>query len=623
MTGLRQKLVLGFGGLLLILLLVSALSITVLARYSGTMQRFLSENYSSVVYGQKMRQAIEQMDNIAEFALWGDPVRTQKDSDQWIRQFSENLKAENKTITLHGEAEAASKLTDLWQEYLKQYPQAFDAAMPETGRREFYRSTLLPLAQQVEDAAQQIIDMNLHNMVDVDGQVRTTATAAQRAMYVLIAAGAVLAIVYIGITGRSILQPLRAVIASAREIEQGNLDLVVQARSKDEIGQLAEAFNSMAAKLREFRRTDRARFERTQRTTQLAVDSLPDAIAIVNLEGDIELANQAAQRLFQLRPGTAIKVSRYTVLDTLYRQASQGLRPVHPHGYESAIQVFDEGGQEKFLLPHALPIVDGDKQLVGVTLVLADVTNLRKLDEMKSGMLSVVSHELKTPLTSIRMAVHLLLEERVGSLTPTQSELLLAAREDSDRLQKIIENLLDIGRMESGRVLMDLHPIPVEQVVSTAVAAVTAAYEDRGVRLIGDVPPETPPVLADQTRLGLVLSNLLTNALRYTAPGGQVRVWAEATEDGMVRLSVCDTGSGIPAQYMGRVFERFFRVPGQSGVSGAGLGLAIAKEIVEAHGGRISVISKEGIGSTFSFTLQHAPEIESEVQHGTDEHSNR
>ena len=293
------------------------------------------------------------MDNVAEFALWGEAVKSQKDGDRWITQFSANLASENKTITLHGEAEAARKLADLWQRYLKQYPQAFDPGIPETSRREFYRSTLLPLAQNVEDAAQQIIDMNLHNMVDVDGQVRTTATAAPRAMYVLIAAGAMLAIVYIGLTSRSILRPLRAVIASAREIEQGNLDLVVQARSRDEIGQLAEAFNSMAAKLREFRRTDRARFERTQRTTQLAVDSLPDAIAIVNPDGEIELANPAAQRLFQLRPGTAINVSRYTVLDSLYRKASQGLRPVHPHGYESAIQVFDEGGQEKFLLPHA------------------------------------------------------------------------------------------------------------------------------------------------------------------------------------------------------------------------------------------------------------------------------
>src|SRR5206468_7509480 len=151
------------------------------------------------------------------------------------------------------------------------------------------------------------------------------------------------------------------------------------------------------------------------------------------------------------RPEAHVSELRAEWLVDLYRATSADLRPVEPHGYESAIQVMDEGGGERFFLPHAVPILDDERALLGVTVVLADVTNLRRLDEMKSGMLSVVSHELKTPLTSIRMAVHLLLEERVGSLNAKQAELLVAARDDSDRLNQIIENLLDMGRIESGR----------------------------------------------------------------------------------------------------------------------------------------------------------------------------
>jgi signal transduction histidine kinase len=224
---------------------------------------------------------------------------------------------------------------------------------------------------------------------------------------------------------------------------------------------------------------------------------------------------------------------------------------------------------------------------------------------MKSGMLSVVSHELKTPLTSIRMGVHLLLEERIGSLTPEQNDILVAVREDSDRLHQIVENLLDMSRLESGRALLDLQAEPVERLISEATESVQAAFSERGVELDVEPSDSLPPVLADRNRISHVFSNLLNNALRYTKPGGHVRVSA-AVDGNAVTFCVEDTGVGIPQKYQSRIFERFFRVPGQPGGSGAGLGLAIAKDIVQAHGGRIAVEGREGHGSKFSFSLQLA-----------------
>jgi signal transduction histidine kinase len=249
--------------------------------------------------------------------------------------------------------------------------------------------------------------------------------------------------------------------------------------------------------------------------------------------------------------------------------------------------------------------VDEDRNLLGVTLLLADVTNLRRIDEMKSGMLSVVSHELKTPLTSIRMAVHLLLEERIGPLTPKQTEILVAARDDSTRLHQIIENLLDMGRMRAGRASMNLAPVQPERMATDAVESVEAAYADKGVRLTVDIPPDLPPVLADVERLEHVFANLLGNALKYTPAGGEVTVSAAPAEED-VQFGVADTGPGIAREHLPRLFERFYRVPGQPGASGVGLGLAIAKDIVEAHGGRIWVESEPGEGARFSFTVRRA-----------------
>ena len=623
MLGLRQKLLFGFGGLLAILLLVSALGVAVLTQYRGALDKFYYENWRSVEYGQNMVEALDRLGEAAApiSGVNGEPNTAALSAARAasigpIARFDQNCKDEDGNITLPGEKEIAQDLTIAWSgkdlsgsnstddNYKAAYLKLLDSGTTGPARAAAYEA-VKRLAPKVRAGAQNVVKLNFDNMQPINGRAKEMADSATRLMVLLAVMGVGLAVLFTIVVGRAILQPLATLTKSFREIEQGNLDLVVQVKSRDELHQLAEAFNSMAAKLREFRRTDRAKLVRTQRTTQLAVNSLPDAIAIVNPEGVIELSNQTAQRLFQLEPEKKISDSRDHRLNELYREVVREGRSREPRGYDSAIEVYDSEGQLKYFLPHAIPITDVDKHLLGVTLVLAEVTNLRRLDEMKSGLISVVSHELKTPLTSIRMAAHLLLEERVGPLTAKQTELLVAARDDADRLQKIIEDLLDMGRLESGRVELDLRSEPAERLVSDAMTPLEPSFHDRGIELEMDVPMETPPVLADPARIDHVFSNLLTNALKFTSPGGRVRISVEV-EEKFVRFVVDDTGIGIPTEYLGRIFERFFRVPRENQPGGAGLGLAIAKEIVEAHGGHIAVQSQDGGGSRFSFTLARA-----------------
>ncbi|HVT89762.1 MAG TPA: ATP-binding protein [Tepidisphaeraceae bacterium] len=602
MFGLRQKLSLGFGGLLAILLLVSALSLVVLNRYSSALQTFLYENYRSVDYGQQIKDSVDQLDAAARNAMAG---RVGSDSAiQAARDSLEaNLKNEAGNITLHPrEDQLVAELIDTWDQYKPVFESVTNPSTNMTDREQAFEH-LHKLSAKVKASAGEVIKINLDNIIVGDGQIQQSANTARTMMYAMTAAGVILAVLFIMILGRTMLRPLQSLTKSVREIEKGNLDLVVQVRSKDEVGQLAEAFNSMTAKLREFRRTDRAKLVRTQRTTQLSVNSLPDGIAIVGPDGKVELANDAAQKLFGLRPDMRLSSVNTKALADLYRKAVTERRTIQARGYDSAIQIFN--GQERFYLPTAVPIIDEEGNLAGVTLVLADVTNLRKLDEMKSGMLSVVSHELKTPLTSIRMATHLLLEEKVGSLNPKQQELLIAAREDADRLYQIIENLLDMGRIESGRGLIETRRMRADALIAKAISDVSAAYRDKGVTLESDVADDTPDVLADPERINHVFSNLLNNALAHTPAGGRVRVSA-GTDDTNVQFAVEDTGEGIPNEHLGRIFERFYRIPSRSAPGGAGLGLAIAKDIVEAHGGTISVQSVIGDGSRFGFMLPSA-----------------
>ena len=618
MFGLRQKLAFGFGGLLATLLLVSGVGIVVLAQYQTALDRFFSENWRSVEYGQRMIDAVARLDEIAgtlgDHPSDADRAKAALAAAGPLAAADANCAAEDHNITLDGEPQIAAALTLAWSGqsldgravtadcYQAAYQRLLRAPSPGVSPE------LRRLSAAVRAQAQVVVDLNLANMRPVNGRAREMARRATLLMVIASVAGVALAVGFTLLVARSILRPLATVIRSIREIEQGNLDLVVQVKTHDEFHQLAEAFNSMAAKLREYRRTNRAKLIRTQQTTQLAVNSLTDAVAVTAPDGTIELSNDAAQRLFRLAPGADLAgVGDRRLLD-VYREVVATGRPSKPRGYESAVEVYDAGGQLRFFLPHAVPICDGDTRPLGVTLVLADVTNLRRLDEMKSGLLSVVSHELKTPLTSIRMAVHLLLEERVGPLTPKQAELMTAAREDSDRLDQIIAGLLDMGRMESGHADLAVRPARPDRLVGDAVGALAATFGDKNVAVETDVPVDLPAVLVDPSRIGHVFTNLLTNAAKFTDAGGRVRVSAAADGGDRVRFTVADTGVGIPAEHLPRVFDRFFRVPGGPAAAGAGLGLAIAREIVHAHGGDVDVASDVGRGTRFSFTLRRAAE---------------
>jgi len=602
---LKTKLLLSSCGPLLVLLVVGLISIRTITESSKTLDRIFRENYNSVAACLSMQQAIHQIDRSAEAYLWESGAERTK-IDSTALKFSRYLKFQRGNANVPGERELTDKLVESWDTYRSELETFLQ--MPETGaaRREFFRTRLLPNADAVLDAAQQIIDINLNNMISADGQVRHQAAETNRDVIVLVLAGTILAMIFVIVIGPSVLRPISNLTRSVKEIQQGNLDLVVKARSGDEIGQLAEAFNEMTSTLRELRRTNRARLIRTQKATLSALNSLSDAVVICNPQGDIELSNETAQHLFALGAGATVQSVENPNIGELFERARREMRPIRLKTYDSAIQVFKDG-EEHFFLPEAVPILDEERRLIGVTLILSDVTKLRKLDEVKSGLISMVSHELKTPLTSIRLAAHVLLNEKLGPLSPKQTELVMAAKEDSDRLYRIIENLLDISRLESGHSTVEMVPVSPDQILFSVVEEMRPSFVDRGVSLMLDLPGDIPQVLADRLRLEIVFTNLLSNGLKFTPPGGEVKISAHL-DNGAVRFTVEDTGSGIPEEYLPHIFEKFFRVPGRSQQTTTGLGLAIVKEIVEAHGSKVEVSSSPGKGTKFSFKLNAAAE---------------
>jgi len=606
MFSIRQKLFLGFGGLLAIVAVIGALTIVQIRHLGEAIDVILRENYQSVVACQEMKESLERIDSGVLFTFLGAEAEGRSQIEASMQGFAKALDVEMGNITLAGEGERSHRIRDLYHEYAQIIPIITDSSRPLEVRRADYFSKLLPLFGQIKDLAQEILEMNQANMSEANDAARTQANSAQRRMTVAILSCAAVAILFSILTQRWILDPIRRLTESTNEIRGGNLELVLETASRDEIGQLSDAFNAMAEGLRHIRRSERRDLMRTRKATSEVFKALPAAIAVLDLEERVEVSTEPAEKFFGLKPGVRVRDLGYEWLTSMVRRAHDEGRVVENPGRDTSIQVFRDN-REYFFAPTVVPIPaeSGRDEISGTAVILRDVTQVREQQELKRSAVTTVSHQLRNPLTSIRMSIHLLLEGTIGPLNEKQTELLLAARDESERLTGIVEELLDLDRMESGKTLLDLERLSPHALIQDSLEPILAESRDKGIAVVNAVPDNLPEVLGDAKRLQHVLANLLSNALRFTSPGGTISISAEA-DPGQVCFTVTDTGSGIPPEHVNRVFEPFYRVPGQGQPAGIGLGLAIAREIVKAHGGSVGVTSQPGKGSAFRFTLPQA-----------------
>jgi signal transduction histidine kinase len=404
---------------------------------------------------------------------------------------------------------------------------------------------------------------------------------------------------------RSIVQPVQNLTESARQLGEGNLDQHVPVQSGDEVGKLAEAFNKMAAKLRAYRQSTTEQILLAQQTTESALRAFPDPIFVFSAEKEIQLQNAAADDFVQHLGGNVLLLKP---LSSYVEESLKGAADFQPTSFDKAIPV-NAGAGEKFYMPRVLTMKRESGAVRGVVLALQDVTRFRVADDVKTNLIATVSHELKTPLTSMQMAVYLLLEEKVGPLNPKQVELLLAARANTDRLFEMVEDLLDLARFEGGAGLIEKKPLSCRELVEEVAARERELVTSRGFHLEVKMEPDLPSVSVSRPRIDQVFSNFFSNAVKHSPPGGTITLGARRDGAQTVRFSVRDEGPGIPAQLHRRIFDKFFRISETSGDEGAGLGLSIAREIVLAHRGAIGLESEPSKGSEFFFTLPAAASI--------------
>lgn len=440
----------------------------------------------------------------------------------------------------------------------------------------------------------------LDNINDIERQAR------ERALLIAGLLGLVgLAVLIIGfVTAQAIArrfgEPIEALAKAADNIGQGNFDVTLPISSAMELNQLTRRFGIMAQALREHQATNVDELLAGQQRLQAVLDSIDDGLLMIDRQGHLEHLNPVAQRQLgwdsdRLGQGLGTALERPELDEQLQLVLRGGMLERAPEDLSVEVD-----GESRLLTYSLTPVSHTQGHILGAVMVLHDVTEQRAFERVRSEFVLRASHELRTPVTGMHMAFGLFRERARFAPDSREADLLDTVNEEMQRLMQLINDLLNFSRYQNGLQKLTLAPCSIEALLEQARLRFATSAEEKEINLLVEVQGPLPRLQADQPQLERVLDNLLDNALRHTGSGGRIRLHARRHGDRVI-ISVEDNGEGIAYGQQGRIFEPFVQVGRKKG--GAGLGLALCKEIVQLHGGRMGVYSRPGQGTQFYMTL--------------------
>ena len=604
---LRWRLTLGLLATLIILLTVGIYGVWLFNDLGRAVDKVMRNNYDSIRACHSMRVATARVNTFYSHGIdrpslpydQTEPLdRTEKEFVAAIPILERNAKAPQ-------EKELVSKLKQATTDYISVYRETFrqyfghDAAIHDSWAK------IPELTLNITNLSETILRINEKQMLQANHEARRKAAESIRLLLIAMVSSIIVFIFTYARLGRSLIDPIRRLTHSIRDLRSREFEQLLPVQSRDELGELTSEFNHMAQELRSFyRETDRKLIELNQ-VIRALLTTLPYPLFILDEHDRISRVNPAAETLMtNLGVGDDLppQVKRQLVdarVGTDYRidDLKQAL-------------LFRINEQEAYFLPRIFPVVLEDGTFAGRAVMLVDVTRFRWLDEVKTDLLATLSHEIKTPLTGIRLVLHLLLEQRTGKLSSSQEELVVTGCDECERLLKTLKSILDLARMESGQHQLDLAPVAPGQLVQDAYHHFLEFFEQSTLRLELAIAPDLPEVSVDSTRVSLVLTNFLSNALKYSFPGTEVELRAHQINEHFVRFSVINSGPGLSDLEQAKVFDKFYRSDNQSIREGVGLGLSIARQIVQAHDGRIGVKSELNALTEFFCDLPVALRVE-------------
>jgi two-component system, NtrC family, sensor histidine kinase KinB len=572
---IKTKLILGIGLLFSMILLLSTVGIRNINALKGDTENILSANYNTLEFSTAMLAAL-------------DEIQIGKDG---FTLFEKNLNSQKQNITERGEGRATGQLS-IHFALLKAKPQ--DPKVHLLIRKDI----------------SEIMRLNMEAIQRKSEVAKTTARSAN--MWIVVSSTLCFLFgmtLFVNLPG-NIANPVKELTNSIREIAAKNYSQRVYYRGKNEFGELADSFNTMAEKLEEYNNSNLSKILVEKMRIETLINNMTEPVIGLDENQTVLFINNEALKISGLTAPEIIGKAAQDVALTndLVRSLVEDLaQPGRMGNHPSVPLKIYADNKESYFEKEVVNITitpTGEKQerLIGHVIVLKNITPFKELDFAKTNFIATVSHELKTPISSIKMSLQLLESQNIGIMNPEQRQLLESIKDDSNRLLKITGELLNMSQVETGNIQLNIQQANPIQILDYALEAVKVQAEQKQIELVVRKDDELPDVKADSEKTAWVLINFLTNAIRYSQQSGQIEIRME-TRGNAVQFSVRDEGKGIDSRYRGKIFNRYFQVPG-SAKTGTGLGLAISKEFIEAQGGHIGVNSEIGMGSTFFFELE-------------------
>ncbi len=600
------------GSLLVVVTIASATwSGMMFALLGGVIDETLRASEALLERAVTVTSGLEREDDALLLALAGQPELAARTLAAERRRVDAAYATLSETLRNADDRAIAESLADNIAAYRMHGDRLMDMAGEDDAQtHEYYHQNVNPaLRRAVADGAHLREDA-FRAMQETGVAARDGARRATRIVAGIAAAALLLSMLAALYLARTVLRPIRDLTESATALRHGDFEQRVPAGADDELGRLADEFNRMADSIAAFRRSNLGKVMRANDMLEATLRALPDAVIVVGPDGSVQSMNPTAKRLCsgsgEFESGTPITglplPANVTdnVCDALADRAATA-----PDVSEAFPITVD--GSVRMMQPLLAPLPPLGSGPQGTLLVLHDVTDFLRLDALRADHIGVTSHELKTPLTTLRLNM-LLLAEHADNLEPRQRAILATAAQGCEELSSKVERLLDLSRIEAGQLRLSMERLDLHAVIDDAVAPLRERFADEGVTLQIETGSELAMVRGDPVRLGLVIANLVGNGLKYAPRGGSVSVDV-VPASASFRLTVTDTGPGVPTALRERIFEKFFRVEHLEGpkvppVPGVGIGLYLSRQIVEAHGGTIVCEAPpDGAGARFTVEL--------------------
>jgi NtrC-family two-component system sensor histidine kinase KinB len=598
-----------------------AWSVVTFARLGSVVDDTLRDRQETIDLVAVLANALEREDDALLLALTGNVASARAERAAQRSRFDAAFAA----LLPHlkdGEPEAAARL----RRHADDYRRIGDAFLNEIDGKtvavppaiERYQREVNPALRLAVADCEKLRELNFAALSRAGVGARDEARRATAVIVVTFVTALLLSTFVSVRLARSVLRPIQEMRTSLDALRQGDFARRVPAAGAEEFAQLGDGFNRMAEDLAEYRRSSLGDVLAAKQTLEATLNALPDAVIVLDPAGTVVAVNPPARAvLAALHSGTATRLDDLPLSPKqrdAARAAMEGRQSIPERtNFREAITVAVDGGPRKLLLA-AAPIPEFQPHHSGAVLVLDDVTAFARLDELRSELIAVVSHELKTPLTTLSLNL-MMLSEWADNLTPHQRDIVAAAVLGCEELGDTIDELLDLTRIEAGQLRLERTTVQVGTLIAQTVRSLQPRFDDAEValRFVANDPNAAVP--CDMARLRIVLTNLLTNALKYSPRGGSVVVQLSSGQNAQVggrpavQIAVTDGGPGVPAAYRERIFEKFFRLEHEQHeparrAKGAGVGLYLCRQIVEAHGGTIRCESgDDGYGTRIAIHL--------------------